>query len=159
VGSDIQSIDDSSPPTKKNKKPGVLSAIASKFSSKRKLDNRSPEAPPPPSKKPSFRSFTPSTSSYIRPSDATSGPPATRTSSLFSTSVNSLGSDVVRNYEVERLQLLLSASTEDLALERSRAAQRERLLEEEIASKSRAYEARIRELESSNKGEGSRRRK
>ncbi len=89
-----------------------------------------------------------------------SGPPATHTPSLFSGSVQSFGSDTGRNYEVERLQLLLNASTEDLALERARAAQRESLLTEELTSRSRAYEARIKELENANKGEGgSRRRK
>jgi hypothetical protein len=54
---------------------------------------------------------------------------------------------------------LLNASTEDLALERSRAAQRERLQAEEFASRSRIYEARIKELEGAKKGEGSSRRR
>ena len=90
----------------------------------------------------------------------TSGPPVTRTPSLFAGSVQSFESDPGRNYEVERLQLLLNASTEDLLLERTRAAQRELLLTEEMTSRTRAYEAKIKELENANKGEGgSRRRK
>jgi hypothetical protein len=117
------------------------------------MSNRSPDDPKP-SKKASLQSISPSISSYNRPSEA-SGPPAT--SSLFS--VNSFESDTGRNYEVERLRLLLANSTEDLALERTRSAKREELLAEEFASRRRAYEERIRELESANKGEGSSRRR
>jgi hypothetical protein len=155
---DPQIVDDSPPSSKKNKKTSVINAIASKFSSKRKTADRSPEAPPAPSKKASIRSFTPSLSSSLRPSEA-SGPAASHTPSLFSGSVHSFDSGTGRNYDAERLRLLLNASTEDLALERSRAAQREQLLVEEFASRSRAYEARIRELENANKGEGSSRRR
>ena len=128
-----------------------------KSKTKRKTADGSPdELPPKPSKKPSLRSLSPSISSYPRPSEA-SYPLASHTPSLFS--VNSYESETGRNYEVERLKLLLNASTEDLALERSRAAQRERLQAEEFASRSRIYEARIKELENANKGEGPSRRR
>jgi hypothetical protein len=147
------SNDQSSPKDAKTK--SVLSVLVSPFrgKNKRKTSDRSPEVPKP-SKKPSLRSLSPSTSSFNQPSVASV--PA-QTPSLLS--VNSFESDIGKNFEVERLRLKLNASIEDLAIERKRSAQFEQLQAEEFASRSRAYEARIRELENANKGEGSSRRR
>jgi hypothetical protein len=123
---------------------------------KRKLAERSPEVPQP-SKKPSVRSFSPSISSLHIPTAETPGPPLTTTPSFVS--IHSFESDIGRNFEVEHLRLQLTASREDLRLERTRAFEREQQQAELIDSQRRHYESRIRDLENANRGEGTSRRK
>jgi hypothetical protein len=146
--------DDSPPKNKKVTGKGIVKALTKSF--KRKQAERSPEVPQP-SKKPSVQSFSPSISSLHIPTAETPGPPLTTTPSFVS--IHSFESDTGRNFEAERLRLLLNASQEDLRLERSRFAEREQLQTEMFENQRRQYELRIRELENARRGEGSSRRK
>jgi hypothetical protein len=142
----------STPSNKKGK--GVLSALVKPF--KRKTEDRSPEAPQL-SKKPSLRPISPSISLVRAQASKSGDPPLTQTPSF--TSFDSIGSEPGANFEADHLRLMLTASQDDLRLERERALEREQRLTSSFDVERRYYEAKIRDLERSAWGAGPSRRK
>jgi len=103
------------------------------------------QEPVPPSRlktSPSFSSLT-----------QESGPPYSSSPSLSSFELPESSS--ARDFEVQRLRIMLNASHEDLRLQRQHYEDRERREQERFEAEREIYNRRIRELEESRKGEGS----
>jgi hypothetical protein len=141
-------VEEASPKDKKGK--GVLSTLARSFK-KRKGADRSPEATLS-SKKSFVRPSSPSLSSYT-PAVSSMGPPLSASPSY--SSFDSLQSLSKRNYEAERLKVLLNASQENLRLQQDHFIERERKQQEAFDLERAIYESRINELEMQRRGGGS----
>ena len=158
---------------KSSSKKGLIGTLAKGFSTKRKPENRSPEAlasqqptvrqrlvgvfvPPPPIPHASYIQFgqrrPPSPPSIASGSEA---PPLPPSSSPSLVSLASRGSDRDdATYEVERLRLLYSASQEELVRQREHYEDRERRAQEVMAAERAVYESHILELQKRHPGEG-----
>lgn len=140
---DVEEPEEESPKSKKGK--GVLKTVISSF--KRNREDKSSEASSPKKKS----TPAPSLISQEQPQSilGSMGPPPTS-----SPSFSSFESAKERNYEAERLRILLNASQEDLRLQREHFIERERRQQESFDAERALYEARIEELQR-RRGEGS----
>jgi hypothetical protein len=153
-------------------KKGLLGTISSKLSGKRKIDDRSPPegpssrkatphfqmvcvlVPDPPRPLSDYHQVVPTRSPSVRPDPM--GPPLS-TSPSFS-SFEAPGSNLRRNFEVDRLSLLLNASQEDLRTQQSHSEEdavvmrrrymdREKRIRDEFAKERALLRSHISQLE------------
>lgn len=142
------SADEESPKISKGKR--VLSSIAKSF--KRKQADRSPESTNP-YEPASHSPPSPSVVSLAPTMSGSMGPPLSTTPSIVS--FDSFHSSTSRNYEAERLRLLLRASHEDLQAQRTFYENREQAMIERFNAERQLYDDKFAELHAMSRGEGS----
>lgn len=156
---------------KSSKSSGILGALAKSL--KRKTSDRSPEAtisskkggprgtlvgvivPSPPIPHSSYTQLpvrTSAPSSVISVSDEPA-PPLSSSPSLVSFTSTAPDREN-RDFELNRLNVLLNASQENLALQRRQFEEREKLQQAQFDAERVIYATRIRELQEPDRGEG-----
>jgi hypothetical protein len=165
------SIDDLDPEESPKQKEGMFKALTKSL--KRNKGDRSPEeastsqtrrrfnlvgvvVPPPPIPHSSYvqlGSLSSAPPSVVNEPLRDPTPPVSSSPSLAS--FDSAGSDSVPRYEVNRLRLLLTASQEDVRVQRQEFEDRERRANERFEAERQVYEEQIRAMTAWNRGEGS----